>query len=397
MRTPDGICWTASVFPYSFWMRYLAVFEQVNVIARVRDCNELPSGAIRSDGEKISFVPLPHFVGPWQYLWNVVRVKRRAQSAAAASQAIILRVCTHTANLVEHYLSSSGHPFGVEVINDPYDMFSPGTLDTVLRPLLRWWFPRRLRAQCHKACSSAYVTEYTLQRRYPPAQGTFTTHYSSVELSDSAFHLPATRDPNRCRDVPRLVTVAPLGHLNKGTDVLIEAVEICNRNGLPVTLTVVGEGEYRARLEQQVQALHLREKVQFVGHAAGAAAVRGHLDQADVFVLPSRHEGLPRAMLEAMARAMPCIGSTVGGIPELLPTSDMVPPNNAPALASAICSVVTDPPRAATMAKRNYERARMYTDNVLNERRQAFYQAVRSATDEWLGRSVPDGTRSIRA
>jgi glycosyltransferase involved in cell wall biosynthesis len=105
---------------------------------------------------------------------------------------------------------------------------------------------------------------------------------------------------------------------------------------------------------------------------------------ADLFVLPSRTEGLPRAMLEAMARALPCIGSTAGGIPELLPAEDMVPPGDALSLALKIRSVLTDPVRLMSMSSRNLEKAKGYHEGILRERRNAFYNSVLDVTREWL-------------
>ena len=67
-----------------------------------------------------------------------------------------------------------------------------------------------------------------------------------------------------------------------------------------------------------LKAKALRDRVRFRGQLTTPVDVRAELDRADLFVLPSRQEGLPRAMIEAMARALPCIGSSVGGIPELL-------------------------------------------------------------------------------
>jgi glycosyltransferase involved in cell wall biosynthesis len=114
--------------------------------------------------------------------------------------------------------------------------------------------------------------------------------------------------------------------------------------------------------------------------------VRAALDHADLFVLPSRTEGLPRAMIEAMARALPCIGSTVGGIPELLPPEDLVPPGDAAALARKIREVVCDPDRMARMSARNLEQARQYREDALSGRRIAFYQRVREVTEAWRDR-----------
>jgi glycosyltransferase involved in cell wall biosynthesis len=92
-------------------------------------------------------------------------------------------------------------------------------------------------------------------------------------------------------------------------------------------------------------------------------------------------------MIEAMARALPCVGSTVGGIPELLPREDMVPPGDADALARKIIEIVSDPQRMQRMSARNLARAGDFQEEVLRERRLEFYRYVREQTEEWLTRS----------
>jgi glycosyltransferase involved in cell wall biosynthesis len=116
--------------------------------------------------------------------------------------------------------------------------------------------------------------------------------------------------------------------------------------------------------------------------------VRSILDGADLFILPSFQEGLPRAMVEAMARALPCIGSSVGGIGELLPPEDIVPPGDAAALARKIREVVASPERMRAMSARNLQRAGAYSTALCDERRIAFYQRVRAQTAAHLGLST---------
>jgi glycosyltransferase involved in cell wall biosynthesis len=132
----------------------------------------------------------------------------------------------------------------------------------------------------------------------------------------------------------------------------------------------------------------------FLGELPAGEAVRAELDRADLFVLPSRTEGLPRAMLEAMARALPCLGSTVGGIPELLPPEDMVSPGDVTALARKIREVLADPPRMSRMSARNLEKAQAYREEILQERRVAFYQHVKEKTEAWLATSGSAGNHS---
>jgi glycosyltransferase involved in cell wall biosynthesis len=181
-----------------------------------------------------------------------------------------------------------------------------------------------------------------------------------------------------------LVLVGSLEQLYKGPDVLIRAVAECRRNGLECELTVVGGGRHRAELETLVSQCGVREFVRFTGSLPPGQAVRAELDRSDLFVLPSRTEGLPRALLEAMARALPCVGTDVGGIPELLSPEELVPANNEVALAAKLREVLTDPERMTCLSAANLVKAREFHATVLRPRRRAFYEAVRDATRGWL-------------
>jgi len=132
----------------------------------------------------------------------------------------------------------------------------------------------------------------------------------------------------------------------------------------------------------------LSDQVKFLGKLPAGDPVRAQLDKADIFVLPSKTEGLPRALIEAMARGLPCIGSTVGGIPELLPLADMVPPGDADALANKIREVATDHTRMAEMSARNLAQASRYHEKVLHKQRIQFYQYVKERTEEWLSQRM---------
>jgi glycosyltransferase involved in cell wall biosynthesis len=375
--------WTQTQFAYPFWTRYLAAFENVGVIARVRPVPSVPSDWKRADGLHISFKPLPDYLGPWQYAMRLNKIRRATRNFVGRGDAVVMRVSAHTASHIEPVLRKTGHPYGVEVVADPYDVFAPGSVKHPLRPIFRWWFSRQLRRQCAGACAAAYVTQYALQRRYPPAPSSFSTYYSSVQLPEAAFAL-APRPAGSEKSTIRLIFVGTLAQLYKAPDVLIEAFARCVQQGLDVELVLLGDGKHRAQLEAKAAALGLGKRVRFLGRLPAGEAVRKELDRADCFVLPSHQEGLPRAMLEAMARGLPCIGSTVGGIPELLSPEEMVPPGDSASLAQKICEVVTDRQRMARLSARNLHKVQEYRDDTLNERRFAFYRHLRETTQAWL-------------
>ncbi len=139
-------------------------------------------------------------------------------------------------------------------------------------------------------------------------------HDSDIELPESAF-VSAPRRARQNRKA-RIVFVGSLAQLYKAPDVLIDAFATCQPH-IDAELVIVGSGRYQHELEERAKDHRIGGCVHFCGQLTNPVDVRSELDRADLFVLPSRVEGLPRAMIEAMARALPCIGSSVGGIPEI--------------------------------------------------------------------------------
>ena len=385
-QTPDGGVWTNSVFSNRFWDRYLEVFENVHVVARVQQVASPPLGFKRSDGDRVSFVPIPYYVGPLQYLSKRVEVIRATRRASRNSDALVLRVGSQLAAI---YLSqvSRERPFGLEVVGDPFDTFSPAASRHPLRRFFRRKFTEDLRNQCKRAAAVAYVTEGALQSRYPPSKGAFSTSYSSIDLAESDF-----REKTDFSDSYRLISVGTLEELYKGIDVLLDAVAVCHARKLPLTLEIVGDGRYRPVLERKARNLGIDRFVTFAGHVTPGDGVRTRLDLAGLFVLASRQEGLPRSLIEAMARGLPCIATQVGGIPELLDHSDLVPPNDVNALATAIFEAVKSEERRRAMSSRNFLSAKRYLSGSLRIRRVSFYERLRDQTANWR-RSIGDVDR----
>ncbi len=227
----------------------------------------------------------------------------------------------------------------------------------------------------------------TLPERYPT--GGWSTAYSSIDLGAEAFASEAelarraaeatARISGSSRRRSRLVFVGSLAQLYKGPHLLIDAVARCRARGLDVELTLVGDGAHGASLIARAAAHGLADHVRFVGQVPAGAAVRTHLDRADLFVLPSLSEGLPRALIEAMARGVPGLGTRVGGIPELLPPERLVPRGDVAALADAIarlCSPATD---LAALGRQDRDVARRYRASEIGPRRAAFYRRLRDA------------------
>lgn len=160
-----------------------------------------------------------------------------------------------------------------------------------------------------------------------------------IALTPMPLALGRTADPDTARNGAIFV-----GRLTrqKGVHDLLEALSILKTQGMPVDLTVVGDGPERAALKAQAIALGLG--VRFAGHVA-PELVADHLQDRRVFVLPATDEGLGRVVAEALTQGVPVVATRSGGIPDLLTDHEaglLVPPGQPKALAQAIRQVMTD-------------------------------------------------------
>ncbi|HEY3296726.1 MAG TPA: glycosyltransferase family 4 protein [bacterium] len=375
VRCPDGRVYATAVANYAWWVDYLAVFDEVLVVARMKQVAEMYPAESLAEGPGVRFEPLPDFRGPEDYLRKSHAVQRIMKEAISKCDAYLFRVPGTMGYLGAKELQKQGKPYALEVVGDPYDVFTAGSVKHPMRAFFRQWHARSLRSCCQNASATMYVTAAALQRRYPPSPQVFTTHYSDVELPAQAY-ASAPRNGIQRGDTFKLIFIGTLAQLYKAPDVLIDAVHLCHQRGLNVSLAFAGDGACRPALEAQAARYGLSGHIRFLGHVGDPAALTRLLDEADVFVLPSRAEGLPRAMMEAMARALPCIGSDVDGIPELLAPEDLVPPNDPKALADKIIEVSADSARRNRMSARNLKRAADFRTEIMMERKVSFCRYI---------------------
>ena len=153
---------------------------------------------------------------------------------------------------------------------------------------------------------------------------------------------------------PDQLVVLTVGRLNvmKGQRYLVDAVPELTRRFPDLAVVVLGSGHLHEQLRGQAEALGVADRVQLPGHRPDARML---LDAADVFVLPSRHEGMPLVLLEAMDAGLPVVATRVIGSEEVVvdgETGLLVPARNPPALAAALGRLLDDP-----AARERYGRA----------------------------------------
>jgi glycosyltransferase involved in cell wall biosynthesis len=191
---------------------------------------------------------------------------------------------------------------------------------------------------------------------------------------------PANEGPLRLVCTGRLVAA-------KGHHILLRAIKQLRMRGIELHATLIGKGPEQTSLETFVHDHGLQDCVVFasaLSHTETLHLVRS----ADMFVLASFAEGIPVALMEAMAFAVPCISTTIAGIPELIDSGRdglLVAPSNVDDLTAAIESLATDPELRCLLGRAGRQRIIRDYNLPLNHERLAerFQQLVEF---EWTGR-----------
>ena len=359
-------------FDRAFFDDYRAVFDDVQVMARVRR-EALPKGARRSDGDGVSFLPLPDWSGFRWMLGLSARCGSLIRGAVQDADAICVRLPSVSGEIAFRAARQLGKPLMFELIGDPKASLSAEQHGRVAA-LIGTWNATRVSAITRSAVCGSYVSRAHLQHYYPP--GLHTTHesISSIRLDAEAI-LP----PRHFAQMPqplRLVLVASLVPV-KAHDVLLRAVADAVLRGAEITLDLVGGGARLEELKTLAGELNLTAHVNFHGHIAGRENIERILDGADLFVMTSASEGMPRAMIEAMSRGLPAIGSAVGGITEILTEQQQFPAGDWRRLSEILASV--DSEKLNRWAQHSEATACQFTREILSARRQKLLKVLREA------------------
>ena len=353
------------------WERYLAVFGHVKVVARVSARKKDIKEENLASNSRVTFIDLPYYVGMGQYFGVRSQIKQILLDTLIAGNAYICRIPGTLGGMAASILQKRNIPYGVEVVGDPWDVFAPGAFKHPLRIVLRYQGYWSLKRSVKYAMAVLYVTKEQLQKRYPALEARWIGNASNVMIKSES--VPPQAHVLRKKERYELISVGSLAQMYKAPDVVIQALVLLKERGVNVHVTWLGDGVYKENMQEYAHSLGVGDMITFAG-AVSMETVAEYLRASDIFILVSRTEGLPRALIEAMAEGLPCVATNVGGIPELLEDAMLIPKNDAKALADKVAYLLRDIEEANRQAEVNYLQAKDYYDVVLQKRRNDFYR-----------------------
>jgi len=206
---------------------------------------------------------------------------------------------------------------------------------------------------------------------------------NAVEINTGERPVDAAGWRRRLGIPARTPVLSVIGRLSpeKGQDIFIEACGVAAQKNCEFVGVLVGEGPWEKELRVKTKALGLESRVRFAGHCQDVASVYA---ASDVIVIPSRSEGLPNVLLEAMAFGKPVIATGAGGIPEVIHdgTDGRLVPSEDPAnMAAAICSLLGNAEERAFFARNAAATARLFSPEIRAGRILGAYATLIAASD----------------
>lgn len=344
---------------------YHAAFGKLDIIAGTKPFKEGEPYADITD-----YVGNVHTVSKRDSALRTPHFRQIVEMALSGKTLAIVRVQSGMGDYVASAARKKGIPYLAEVVSCGWATMWHHSLKGKLVAPASFL---SMRNTIRNADFALYVTGSFLQRRYP-------THGTQTAVSDVAVE-PLSQDVkeaimSRLRDLdrlhPTLFTTGAAGVKYKGQQFVIQALSLLRKRGIDAKYYVIGQGDV-SRLKKIARKCGVENRVFFTGHLPYAQFVDLY-SQGGIYIQPSLTEGLPRALVEAMNRGLPSLGSDIGGIPELLPSDSLFKPGNPKDIANAIEHMLKeDLPARGNMCM---EKAQQYRRSVLAEKRERFYKKI---------------------
>ena len=376
----DGRYYFKSREWYDFYQRYLRVFEELKIVNRVIDELELKKGRIPVDDPRIEIHPLPIFHGPVEYAKTYFSTGRAMKNAVDGCDAAILRLPSTVAQRISKQVLKAGIPYATEIVFDAQD--GANTSNNILEKFLWRIIDKQMRSICSKANGVSCVTEKYLQQHYFSAMpGHFVSNYSTLAL-DKCFFTSPRKYPQK-----NVLTIAHVDlqiglHSRKGTDIIIQALEKLKKKGIIVNVSFAGDDwdDSTEKILNYAKEHGIDGQVSCPGFLS-RQQLDEFLNNADLFVLPTKAEGLPRVIIEAIAKGLPTITTPASGNPELISSDYLVPFYDVDTLAKKIERIVRDKEEYERVSNLNYEHSLQFEGSILQGRRDEFYSKLKSLTE----------------
>lgn len=355
---------SGGVFTRKLWNRYLDVFESLIVVGR--EVKKLPNTLVESSCENVSFDLIRDLQSNKDRFLKAKTIESKITSILKNVDFAIIRVPSTLGYIAQKICVKLGIKYVLEVVGCPWDAYVNHS--DFRGKLIAPFEYLKLKRATKKSLNTIYVTQYFLQERYP-------TKGKSIGISNVNINEIITS--SNYSELPDIFKLGLIGSFHVRYKGHIEAIRSLKRikdlNQIPkIKLYLVGTGD-PSWIVEYAKRLGVSDIIEVIGVVeAGDKGVFPFLDMIDLYIHPSKQEGLPRVVVEALSRGKLVLGSSVAGLPELLEEKYLHKPGDWLKLSEDIIRMYEDFANWEFISTQNNYRASFYLESRLQANRVRF-------------------------
>ena len=353
---------------YSIYKRYSDAFGKVILCSRFVTLDKLEKGLI-----KVDFIDdIVQINSLTKSLLN--GYNKEIESKIKKCDLVIGRLPSVTAYKAADIALKNNILFLAELMCDGWDPYwNHGLTGKLIAPYMHF----KMRKVTSKADYAVYVTKEYLQNRYPCKNESINASNVLIKsINEDVLQKRIERIKRMPINILELdvMTTASIDLLSKGQRFVVRAMGELKKEGIRINYHLVGGGN-KEHLLNEAKKSNVADQLIFKGELI-LEEVYEELDKIDIYIQPSLQEGLPRAVIEAMSRACPCIGANTAGIPELLNKECITKCRSSHDIVRAIKEMLSN--GLEKYAIENFENSKDYLEESLNLKRNSYFDTIKS-------------------
>lgn len=358
-------------FPYSLWERYLFSFDKIFIVGRVteRKITNLEREKYNlSSGPNVEFLHLPDITSLKGMLKNNNKVKSILKLNLQNVSAVIARLPSRLGMITIEMAKMESLPYAVELVGCPDEALA--NLKSLKARIYKPYMVKKTKEIVLESTYTLYVTKKYLQNKYPTKGKAIAC--SNVVLNQ--YLNPPIKKEFQKKNIEN-VLIGSIAFLSeyKGIDTTFKICKELEQNNINYKLNILGGGDTQKWLIIAKKIGLDSNNISFFTLPSGNLVLEW-LKTLDIYIQPSRTEGLPRGLIEAMSVGCAAVGSNVGGIPELLGKKEIFDKEDYKAMSNRILEILENPSLKTDLEKTNYETAREYSFEKLDIKRKKFWK-----------------------
>lgn len=372
----DGNIYVGANLNHAVQERYKKFCDKLTILektdGKIYPASEIPKGTHIIDKNLADFVTMPDLYRPRKNLFSFSirrEITRIMSEAIQKADRVIIRIgINYYTTTAERLCRKYRKPYSIECVECVFEMnWNYGLEGKIIAPFSELKAKRMISRASHVL----YVTGSYLQDRYPTKGKTVSCSNVELEMLDDSVIDSRIKHIHESGGKIIFGTAAFMGTYIKGQEYVIRALSILKAKGITnIEYRLAGSGSAE-NLVRLAESLGVNDQLKVYG-VLPHDEIFAWYDDLDVYIQPSFQEGLCRAIIEAMSRALPVTCSHVGGNPELV-TPDMIfHAGNVKQIATRM-EMMLDPAIREREARKSFTKAHEFSKDILDRRRGEFY------------------------